>query len=291
MKNIWIAVLIVISFVFVSQTNAEDFVMRRDSTPAVSKEVSSDDGRPTKEELQKIAEDKSTETIKVSKGMSEPKVIPEKKPKFSVEMGGGKGFNPWSSDDTGFALSDYKTSPMINAKVGYAIWKNLELQVEYSHLSGFEKRTFFIDGANAVFKSKRNRAFTAFTANIRYSLPLNVKGISFSPYVVGGMGKVRLNNRGVLTKQWESYMRPTALYSVVYSEKWQTIGSGRNWKIGGGINIKLYKNLSLFSEYGYWKIKIGWNNTWRNSEGCSFKDSGSTTFAYSTVSGGLGFKF
>ena len=51
------------------------------------------DGRQ-KEELQKIAEDKSTETIKVSKGMSEPKVIPEKSPSSVLKWVAEKGLIP-----------------------------------------------------------------------------------------------------------------------------------------------------------------------------------------------------
>lgn len=215
-----------------------------------------------------------------------PRINAEEKkaePKFSIEVGGGKAFAPWSSGEE-ISLSGYKSSSMISAKIGYAIWRNLEVQTEYNYL-GFEKKDISIYGADNVYKSKRDRVFTTLTANVKYSLPMNAMGISISPYIIGGIGIAMLNNRGSMTQDGTSTL-------VFYRLKWRTIGAGRCWKMGGGTNIKLYKNLYLFSEYNYWKMKVRWKNQWSDTAGGTFtSDRGSTSFAYSTISGGIGLKF
>ncbi|GEM_PF-4915754 len=268
MKNVWLvlmAVIVIPSFVFVPRINAEDFVQKRNlvqsktKTPAVSKkEVSLNDGQPTKEELQKIVNDKSIETIKVPRGTFEPEATPKKMPKFSVAVGLGNGYKLGDREQGRY---HYDSSLPLSIQFGYSPCKYVELQGEYLNTNFYRKRSW----------GEQNHRFNNYGLNLKFRTPLNIKGVAFSPYFVIGTGKSKGAYEGIDT-----------------GTKFKYSGSGKYTKIGGGAEVKIYKNMMLFSEFNYWKIgNITTHNVFDKLDSNEYLERN----YFSSVSGGIGLQF
>lgn len=178
-----------------------------------------------------------------------------KEPKFSISIGLGSGYN-FGIKEKGSrrSLQGYRDNHSFSGRVGYSPWKYVEVQGEYSKNSGFQTQRRYNTYAMYNIYPAQNItfAFTTFTVNLKVKVPISVKDVSsikdvsFSPYVIGGIGRVNtryVNDYQVLVNN-----------ELRYEQNWKYLGSGKAFKLGGGVDVKLYKNLYALLEYNYWEV-------------------------------------
>jgi len=192
----------------------------------------------------------------------------QKEPKWSIEIGGGKASGLDMETSNANKLSN---SSVFTVRAGYSPMKYIEIQGEYSNIPGFENQEENL--VSGDYKQTQAYGFKTYTINLKLMFPIEKIGIT--PYIVGGIG------RSNMQYDWhkELYFISGALRSV---QDTNLSGSGTCYKIGGGVDVKIIKDLFLFAEMSHWKTKITFDY-----KGKSITD----TFRYSILIGGLGIKF
>jgi opacity protein-like surface antigen len=281
MKNIMMAaVLIVISFAFVSEINAKDIEgvswdeaiegavpLEMLGSTTAAKPVSKKDEQPAKEELQKIADDSNVPVIKVPKGTFEPEPT---EPKFSVSIGLGNAYKlgvEFEGEKMGLGMNN---SPAFTARFGYSLNKYVEVQGEYSKATNFENSYKEEDNIGFKYDWKNQHVFSTYIANLKLTIPLTIDKVIFSPYIFGGLGRATFKSVNGL----KEYHNGTKIMDTTDTERY----SGNCLKTGAGVDLKVYKNLFLFSEYSFQKINLR-------------IDGQKITLYYSQMIGGIGLKF
>ncbi|MEK7462970.1 MAG: outer membrane beta-barrel protein [Patescibacteria group bacterium] len=290
MKNIWIVLVLVFSFVFVSQINAKDGgISKEEWNKSVTEEKIDElinSRRPAKEkEIPQLALPEQTTSYKDAEGVASKdewerinKTTPPVKhykdgsvaeKKFSARIGYGNAYGLGIKVESRKVKINMNNSPSFTARLGYSLNKYVELQGEYSRASNFGRR---IEYAYSHYKTEYSNqyVFSAYTANIKLAIPVTIEDITFSPYIFGGLGRATF--KSIFNRKRYAYGELTYNRTYEYSE------SGKYSKIGGGIDTKIYKNLFLFSEYSYQKINLR-------------IDDQKIAFSYSQTTGGIGLKF
>lgn len=193
---------------------------------------------------------------------------PQKEPKWNIEIGGGKASK---FDMETFDANKLDNSSVFTARAGYSPVKYIEIQGEYSNVPGFEKQEENL--VSGDYKQAQAFRFKTYTLNLKLMLP--IKKIGVTPYIVGGIGKSNMEYN------WhkEMYLASGALKSI---QDTNLSGSGTCYKIGGGVDARVFKNIFLFAELSHWKTEITFDY-----EGKSITD----TYKYSVAVGGIGIKF
>ena len=183
----------------------------------------------------------------------------KKELKFSAAIGLGSGYK-FGLKGRGI-LKDYNNSSSFFARIGYKPCKYAEVQGEYENISGFKRTTSL-----PSWKDTSIIGFSVYNINLKLLIPLEIKGINFFPYVIGGAGKAKTE----YSISWEEPGQQQFPYKIKLS------GSGNHSKIGWGVDVKLYGNLLFFSELNYQELK------WDEEE---------YDLYFSQMIGGLSYKF
>ncbi|MBU4348094.1 porin family protein [Patescibacteria group bacterium] len=155
-------------------------------------------------------------------------------PKFSVSIGLGNGYNIKEKD---FGKLGYDNSPVSSIRVGYSPWKYIEIEGESSKASSFTDNR-----ENASWIVENKFSITTLTLNLKIGLPIRIGKVSFEPYITKGVGTAKSK----YVHRFKGWYERNDSYS----------SSKKCSKIGGGIEVKLYKDLFLFYEITHWKWKI-----------------------------------
>lgn len=299
MKNIWVvAVLIVLSFVFVPKTNAKDGngMSKEEWNKSVTEEkidelINSRSSRqvsqnkeipqlalpepetPSVFEKENISKDEWKRAAKIAPLVKHYKDGTVAKKKFSAKIGMGNAYKLGLKIDGkelegGLKLSN---SPTLTIKLGYSLNKYVEVQGEYSRASNFKNHDENEDAFGNKGEWSNQLILSAYTANLKVTVPISLTDkVTFSPYIFGGLGR--------------------ATYKAIYNEKEYYYGnkwrddteinkfSGSCFKIGEGFDLNVYGNMFLFSEYNYQEIRFMTNNK-------------KITVYHSEILGGIGLKF
>ncbi|MHB9019502.1 MAG: outer membrane beta-barrel protein [Minisyncoccota bacterium] len=283
MKNIWVvAVLIVLSFVFVPKTNAKDIELLDIELPGESTGTQRNELKQLKlpepetpsvfkkESFTKDGWKRTTETTPLVKHYKDGSVA---KKKFSARIGMGNAYNlgvkiNGKEFEDGIKLSNSST---LAIKLGYSLNKYVEVQGEYSRAGNFKNHDENEDAFGNKGEWNTQLILSAYTANLKLTIPIAITDkITFSPYIFGGLGR--------------------ATYKEIYNEKEYYYGNkwrddteiakfyGNCFKIGEGFDLNVYGNIFLFSEYNYQEIRFITNDK-------------KITIHHSEILGGVGLKF
>lgn len=251
MKNIWImAMFAVFSFAFIPQVSAREKEIPQLALP-----------EPTAAYIDTRGVVK-TQPAKLDEPVAEKK--------FSVTIGAGNAYGLGIKIGRQRAKLGLDNSPALTARLGYSLCKYVKLWGDYSRTIGFENHKEYIYPERRDMYNEQH-IFSAYTAGIKLTVPITTEEIVFAPYIFGGIGKATFksiysgkvyNSYGELIYRWTDKVSNPGIY----------------YKVGGGIDVGVYKNLFLFSEYSYQKMKIEVENL-------------KITFYYSQMMGGIGLKF
>lgn len=194
--------------------------------------------------------------------------------KFSARIGYGNAYKLGAKIDGekmegGFGLNN---SPALTVKLGYSLSKYVEIQGDVSRATNFGNSEKWSDSYGYGYTSEWSNQviISAYTANLKLTIPILLTDkTTFSPYIFGGLGRATYK---AIYKGKESYDGIQNYYAET------TRYSGNSLKVGGGVDIKVYKNISLFSEYNYQEIRF-------------MIDDIKITVYHSQVVGGIGLKF
>jgi hypothetical protein len=180
----------------------------------------------------------------VSSGPIRTEINQPKEPKFSVALGFGNSYK-FKDDRDSDEFPNMDNSGVSSIRLGYDLSKYVEIEGERSKNSGF----VYQHRLSSNVTNRLTISATTLTLNIRAGIPIKVKdGFVIKPYfvksIIGG-GSVSI----VLDYYGQDNFH--ASYNV------KTTSS----KIGVGIEMKLYKDLSLFGETSHWRWKLT-ANTW-----------------------------
>jgi len=195
---------------------------------------------------------------------------------WNVELGGGRAFHPGTAE-TG-QMEGWSNSSVFTARVGYTpkLTKGyLEVQGEYADFMGYDSATR--DHNTWGFTDKnRSLGITTWSLNLKLKAPLKVKQVMLTPYIVTGVGRAHVT--------MSSHAKAIGnAGNVIQEEEATASGSGNCVKIGGGMDVNLYKNVYLWSEFTLSKIGV----VAMEGAGDTFNMSPYT----STAVGGLGLRF
>jgi hypothetical protein len=190
--------------------------------------------------IQANAQTVSTEPVKAEIG----------EPKFSIGLGFGNGYK--LKDENYSGMPNMDNSNVSSVRLGYNFSKYVGIEGERSKISGFIRKRYFSPG----IINKLEIGAVAYNLNIKVGIPIKVKdGFVIKPYFV----------KSVVGKNTMTFVLDIKTDDYYSSESDKTTNS----KIGGGIEIKLYKNLSLFWEASRWRWKFTegyWSYSFVHSE-------------------------
>ncbi len=197
-------------------------------------------------------------------------VAAEKDSKLSILLGFGNAY--------GFGIvqngkSELHNSSALVLRAGYSLNKYVEVQGEYSEANSFgksESGEYMVGLYHEKYQWSDEVGISNYSANLKVRVPIILKKISFSPYVFGGIGRAFLSE-SYSVREWEDGV----LFNTV-KESWKN--KGPCFKSGLGIDAAVHKNLALFIEYNYQKMRLG-------------GDGGRITMYYSQTLGGVKARF
>ncbi len=178
--------------------------------------------------------------------------VPVVDQKFSVALALGNGYE--LKDSKYDTLPGCGNSITSSVRLGYALSKYVEIQVERSATSDFVYRYggggyVWTDDISAYLKYKFKLSATALNLNLKLGLPIVVKGVTVKPYVVKsliGTGRIKASSE---LGELDSYGQP------FYSSHFSYNPTAQVSKIGGGIEVTVYDHISLFWEQSWWKME------------------------------------
>lgn len=298
MKNIWVVLVLVFSFVFISQVSAKDsgtmsmeewnkFVESAVPLEQAGQKSATEEKTSELDELINSRLGKDPEVLKREglpedewdrKAKTTPLVkhykdgsVAEKK--FSARIGYGNAYGLELRSGNQKRNLKANNSPVFNAGLGYSLCKYAEIQGEYSNTKRFEqgKEGQWSDAinGNVSWYYKNIHSFTSYTVNLKLGFPMTTDGVTFFPYVIGGVGRAS-------TKYNYEEKEITNGVTTIYNEIKES-AHGKCSKTGIGISVT-HKNIFLFSEYNSQKTKVKMFDK-------------NFSFYFSSVTGGIGVKF
>ena len=179
-------------------------------------------------------------------------VTAEKDSKLSVLLGFGNAYGLGTIQN---GKTELHNSSAFVLRAGYSLNKYTEVQGEYSEASGFgksESGEYMVGPYHEKYQWSDNVGISNYSVNLKIRVPIILKKTSFSPYVLGGIGRASLSE-SYSGREWED----GALISNI-KKSWKY--NGLCLKSGLGIDVTVHKNLALFMEYNYQKMRLGGGN-------------------------------
>lgn len=154
--------------------------------------------------------------------------------------------------DSEVAIPKFSSTWGFDAKAGMEILPIVAIEGEFSNLPSFNNRREFYYNDGSATRIDATFKLTAIMMNFKLNYPLLIKltinhpPIKIIPYLIAGLGQMKMKLAGTVTRISASGNSSSA------SAEWES--NNACYKFGGGIDIQLYRNLYLFGESAYWEF-------------------------------------